>query len=108
MHHQKNSKQSLSMEFSKEKVILNKFSNMLSMYRMVGVTYFFAAQGLWFMIKVFCLVFQDDSNDIISILDKIVNTIDWIIGFCGGKYLEIFYELRTEIEIQKMAYLFDF
>ena len=64
--------------------------------------------GVWFMIKVFCLVFQDDSKEITSILDKIVNTIDWIIGFCGGKYLEIFYELRTEIEIQKMAYLFDF
>ena len=42
------------------------------------------------------------------ILNKIVNGIDWIIKYCGGTFKEIFYELRTEMEIQKLGYLLDF
>ena len=30
-----------------------------------------------------------------------------IITFCGGKYVEIFHELRTEIEIQKIGFMLD-
>ena len=40
-------------------------------------------------------------------LDKILNFIDWIVTFCGGKYMETFHGLRTEIEIQKIGFMLD-
>ena len=43
-----------------------------------------------------------------NLFNKQVHGIDWIIKYCSGNFQEIFYELRTEIEIQKMGYLFDF
>ena len=46
-------------------------------------------------------------EDTSSILDKILNFIDWIITFCSGKYVETFHALRTEIEIQKLGFLLD-
>ena len=64
--------------------------------------------GVWFVIKVFFCVLQDENEGAEPILNKIVNCIDWIIKYCGGKFSEIFYELRTEIEIQKLGYLLDF
>ena len=34
--------------------------------------------------------------------------VEYQIKYCGGNFWEIFYELRTEIEIQKLGYLLDF
>ena len=59
------------------------------------------------MIKVLFIVLQEENEEISFILDQILNFIDWIITFCGGKYVEIFHELRTEIEIQKIGFMLD-
>ena len=64
--------------------------------------------GVWLVMKVFFYVLHEEIEETELILNKIVNDIDWVVGYCGGKFLEIFHELRTEIEIQKMGYLLDF
>ena len=63
--------------------------------------------GVWFLIKVLFLILQKENEETSFILDKILNFIDWIVTFCGGKYLETFHELRTEIEIQKIGFMLD-
>ena len=57
--------------------------------------------------KVLFIVLQEENEETSFILDKILNFIDWIITFCGGKYVETFHELRTEIEIQKIGFMLD-
>ena len=63
--------------------------------------------GVWFLNKVLFLILQEENEETSFILDKILNFIDWIITFCGGKYVETFHELRTEIEIQKIGFMLD-
>ena len=60
--------------------------------------------AVWFLNKVLFLILQKENEDTSSILDKILNSIDWIITFSSGKYVETFHELRTEIEIQKIGF----
>ena len=64
--------------------------------------------GVWFLIKVFFCVLHEENEGTEPILNKIVNGIDWIINYCSGSFKEMLYELRTEIEIQKMGYIMDF
>ena len=40
--------------------------------------------GVWFVIKVFFCVLQDENEGAEPILNKIVNCIDWKIKYCGG------------------------
>ena len=63
--------------------------------------------GVWFLNKVLFLILQEENEETSFILDKILNFIDWIVTFCGGKYMETFHELRTEIEIQKIGFMLD-
>ena len=63
--------------------------------------------GVWFLNKVFYCILQEEIEETDAILEKILNTIDWVLSFCGGKYSETFHELRTEIEIQKIGFLLD-
>ena len=64
--------------------------------------------GVWFLIKVFFCVLHEENEGTEPILNKIVNGIDWIINYCSGSIKEMLYELRTEIEIQKLGYIMDF
>ena len=64
--------------------------------------------GVWFLIKVLFCVLHEENEGTEPILNKIVNGIDWIINYCSGSFKEMLYELRTEIEIQKMGYIMDF
>ena len=58
-------------------------------------------------VTVLFLILQEENAETSFILDKILNFIDWIVTFCGGKYMETFHELRTEIEIQKIGFMLD-
>ena len=63
---------------------------------------------VWFLVQVFEQMYSSNVTDPVTILEKVVNEIDWIERMYTCKYSDSFQTLKMEIQLQILSFKYDF